>query len=134
MKKASRPRTSRTRDLVLYFVIGIGVVAAALVLAFNTKPGTENPAKWFGFGLFSLILIGVGMKEGRQFWHLRAFWMGFGLVFMVHLLVFVPLLRSVRHVPAIYFVPVYLFEIPLLGYTVDWFMENFGSDKKRRDR
>jgi len=134
MKKPRPSVISRVRDIIVYALIGVGVVAVALAVADNARPGAESPAKWYGFILFTAGLFGISLKEGRPFWGVRAFWMGFGLVFVLHLLVFIPLLRALGHVPAIYFVPVYLFEIPVLGHTVDWFLENFGTDKKRRGR
>ena len=81
-------RRNRVRDLLLYVVIAILVVAMIGVYAVHeAKPGGARslPLKGLGFVGTSAIVFGYAIRACRPFWRMHKFWLLLTVFFIVHL-------------------------------------------------
>jgi hypothetical protein len=113
---ATRRATSgRVRDLMLYCVISLLIVAFALLFAFHqAKTGGSPylPLKWIGFVGMSAIVFGYTIRNNRANWAKSKFW---------GLLVFFAVLHSILGLVILLQTPV----VPMLFYGIATGIEYF---------
>jgi hypothetical protein len=81
-------KSRKPRDMLLYVLIGILVVASAWVFAVheaNTGGSPNLPLKWLGFGGMTAVVFGYAIRAGRREWRKRRFWLLLGAFGAVHL-------------------------------------------------
>lgn len=104
------------RRFFLYVGIALAVLilfAAAIVLSKGAL-GRVSGA-WMAPVVFTLCLFWVVVRQSRAYWRRLGFWLAIAGLLVVHLLVFVCILRAYPQWRAIWFVPVLIVEGGLFG-------------------
>lgn len=103
----------RTLEIALEIAVGVSVVAGVYFWATH-MPGREPPVKWIALGLNTAVLFGYPLywfratRKGARFW---ACWAGF---LLLHLGVFIPVLRQSVRWPLVLFVVTTVVEFLLI--------------------
>jgi hypothetical protein len=108
------PLMGKLRELGLYIIVAIGVIAGGLALAAFTS------YEWYSFILFSALLAVVLAKmywQARRVWRL---WLLLALFMIAHTGVYVAVLQRVPNWPTISYVITGPLEIMLFA-TIAWF-------------
>lgn len=100
-----------------------------------TAPVHSHPiliiVEWGGLSLNTAILYGYAVKNGRRFWRNWGFWFATVSVLILHLLVFIVILRRVDHWGALWFLPMYPIELGILSVACDWAVQRTGKASRR---
>jgi hypothetical protein len=100
----------------LYVGIALAVLivfAAAIVLSKGAVGRVSGT--WMALVVFTLCLFWVVVRQSRAYWRRLGFWLAIAGLSVVHLLVFVAILRAYPQWRAIWFVPVVIVEGGLFG-------------------
>jgi hypothetical protein len=115
----------RIRDLLLYCLIGILLVAVGGVYAVHQgRLGQTSglPLKWLGFGIMTALVFGNAIRHSEPFWRSRRFWGLLAVFSILHFgFGFVVLLR-LRQVGLIEFLVATLIENALLNACLGRFL------------
>ena len=79
---------ARSRDFVLYVVIGIAAVGATIWWTFHeAKVGSSPtwPMKWLAFAALTGIAFGYAIRGQRPNWRKPKFWAAVGVLAVAHL-------------------------------------------------
>lgn len=91
----------RVVDFVFYVAIAVAIVIAVLLWASHTRG--ELNLKWVGLVVITPITFGYAIRDTKEFWKKRLYWLVTGLLLLVHLAVYIPVLRDVDQVPLLWF-------------------------------
>lgn len=109
-----KPMRSRTRDFLLYVLIGLLVVAAAILCGiYYVNPATAG--KWIDFAIMSAFIFGNAIRYSKSLWTLRRFWWALASFLLVHLIVGFAVLKRFPTVRLIDFVVVGVAEYLMLN-------------------
>jgi hypothetical protein len=95
---------ARSRDFVLYILVGLGVVLAFSMLALGPREYWPDD-KWVPFALVTALLFGYPVRWYRRFLRSAKFWtlhLGFMLFHLVGWILF---LRSINRFPYFWYAP-----------------------------
>ena len=96
--------------------VGIGLyVLAVLAVGIVLSKGAKVPSAWLALAVFTSGLFWVTIRQSRAYWRRLGFWLAIAGLLVVHLLVFVPILRVYPEWRGIWFVPVIIVEGGLFG-------------------
>jgi hypothetical protein len=97
--------------LFLYVGIALAVLAvfAAAIVLSKGAVGCV-PGAWMALAVFTCGLFWVTIKQSRAYWRRLGFWLAIVGLLVVHLLVFVAILRAYPQWRQIWFVPVVIVE------------------------
>jgi hypothetical protein len=73
-----RNRLGRVRDFLLYVVVGLGMVAAVVLLAVFTRIVPDSLFKWLGFAAMTALVFGDTIRTSRRWWGQPRFWLLLG--------------------------------------------------------
>jgi hypothetical protein len=102
------------RRFLLYIGIALAVLAvfaAGIVLS----KGAKVPSGWFALAMFTSGLFWVTIRQSRAYWPRLGFWLAIAGLLVVHLMVFVAVLRAYTQWRGIWFMPVVIIEGGLFG-------------------
>ena len=113
------PLSTRILNLILEGLklvsIAIAVLLVIAVAIFvSAKTGITIPKRWFGFCIWTILLIWFVQRLGKHHRSNRTFWLAFGGLLVVHVLVFVIVLRRFTEWGLGWFMPVFLVEAPAM--------------------
>ena len=113
------PLSTRIVNLILEGLKLFGfALAALLVIAVaifvSAKTGITIPKRWFGFCVWTTLLIWFVQRLCKHHRRNRMFWLAFGGLLMVHTLVFIVVLRSITDWGLGWFAPVFIVEAPIM--------------------
>jgi len=107
----------RIRDFVIYVLIGVGVVAFIMVLAFNRDFfHPEQIARWGGLVLYTPVIFGAVIQQHRQFWKQAAFWVTIAILLLLHIAAFSMLLQRVQEWRIVWYGLAGVFEGPAMMF------------------
>src|SRR5579884_1609144 len=105
----------RLLDFLAYIAIALAIGFAIIWYAHYGDPhGGEKLAKWGGLAGNTALLYGAAVKAYGAAWRNWRFWAALLALLDAHLTVFVLVLTHVEHWKAVWFLPMYLIEAPLL--------------------
>lgn len=131
--RTSRARLKRLRDVSLYVLVGLAVVAAALLYAPYHRPGNDGIIdKWVGLTFNTLVLFGYTIRRSRSLWRIPSFWICLTALFAVHLLGFIWILLHVDTWRLIWFIGMYPLETPLINLAILWTTEKYPGSRLPR--
>ena len=109
----------RIRSLILEGLKLSGIALAALVVIavaifVSIKTGITIPKRWFGFCVWTGLLIWFVQRLCKHHRRNSKFWLAFGGLLVVHISVFVVVLRSMTDWGLGWFAPVFLVEAPIM--------------------
>lgn len=90
------------RDLLLYVVIAVGVLASAWMYGVHqaaTSTTVELPVKWIGFAGMTVLMLWYIISAARRLWKIPTFWATLVVFGVVHLVAGILVLRNVGQVP-----------------------------------
>jgi len=116
----------RKRDLLLYVLIGVGLVVASALVAVFTKVDIDSMFKWLGFIGATGIAFGDAIRTNRRHWRTRRLWLLLGIFLLVECALVIPLLSTVTQFPAIYWALFLPFNAGVLAAYVAFFMDMRG--------
>jgi len=98
-------RLRRLGDLVIYTLIGLGIVAAAVAFA-TQNPKTKLPdAKWLGLIIFTPVTFGYAIHSSRRKRRSRkSYWGTVAVLLASHIGVYVLVLSHVEHFGMIWYI------------------------------
>ena len=99
---------------LLYVGIALGVLATFAAVIILSK-GAKVPSEWVGLAVFTSCLFWVTVRQSRAYWHRFGFWLAISGLFVVHLLLFIAILRAYPLWREIWFVPIIIVEGGLFG-------------------
>jgi tellurite resistance protein TehA-like permease len=116
-------RKSRVRDLILYLLISLTVVAAVIGYA---ESGLNWNAfmKWGVLALFTAFLLYQLIKMGRPLWREKAFWALTAAFLSIHLLGFALLLNRVENFKPVWFALIIFAEFRAFSLGLRWMIEH----------
>jgi hypothetical protein len=120
-----RPRSNRLRDIFLYVMIGLLLVAVVSLYAiYQAKSGGPPglPLKWLGFGGMTLIVFGYAIRYYKFLWASGRFWTLLSSFWVVHSLVAIGILVRVRAIPLAVYAVLTLIEYAILRAYIDRFV------------
>ncbi len=98
----------------LYVGIALAVLAVfAAVIVFSK--GAKLPSGWLALGVFTSCLFWITIRQSRAYWGRPGFWLATTGLLVVHLLLFIAVLRAYPQWRGIWFVPVIIAEGGLFG-------------------
>ncbi|MFZ0293285.1 MAG: hypothetical protein WAL52_06740 [Candidatus Sulfotelmatobacter sp.] len=102
--------------LFLYIGIALAVLAlfAAAIILSKGAVG-RVPGAWMALAMFTCGLFWVTIRQSRAYWRCLGFWLAITGLLVVHLLVFVAILRAYPQWREIWFLPVMIVEGALFG-------------------
>jgi len=133
-------KAQRARDFVIYIMVGLAVAVGTVWYGFHFKTHkTETLGKWIGFSGITAILFGYAIRAHwralRQgwFWTVpcpsRAALREISLLFSVHLVGFIFVLRLTQHWPLLWFIFVY----PIENFLLVWVLSASSGLWRRRE-
>jgi len=113
------PQSVRIRSLILEGLKLFGIALAALVVIavaifVSIKTGITIPKRWFGFCVWTGLLIWFVQRLCKHHRRNSKFWLAFGGLLVVHISVFVVVLRSITAWGLGWFAPVFIVEAPIM--------------------
>jgi len=104
------------RRSLLYLGIALASLAVfALIFLLSVRSGLSVPFPWVMLGVFSGVLVFCMLKYFRPFWNRPALWLCCAGVLVVHLAIFIPILRSYPEFRPVWFVPIVIVEAAAAG-------------------
>jgi hypothetical protein len=120
------------RRLVLYF--GLAVVSLAifsLIVFLSVRTHIVVPFRWVGLAGFAGALLFAIIKTNREYWNLPAFWLICAGILIVHLAVFIPVLRAYPDFRFIWWVPIVIAEGAFFGALCELLLIRTGRSSRR---
>ena len=122
--RQSRSSSIRVLDFTLEALKLFGIAIAALLLLtvavfVSAKTGIVVPKRWFGLCVWTGVLIWVVYRICKHHRRKTKFWLVFGGLFMVHVLAFIVVLRSVTDWRLGWFMPIFLVEAPAVVMVIE---------------
>jgi hypothetical protein len=114
----------RIGDFAAYLVIALAVGFSVIWFGYHSQG-------WGGLTLNTAILYGFFISWSKRVWRAWGFWLSTVSVLMLHLLVFIVILRQVDHWGALCFLPMYPVEIAVLSIACDWAVQLPGNPPHR---
>ena len=113
------PFSKRFLNLVLEGLKLFGIALAALLLIaiavfISVKSGIRIPKRWFGFCVWTSLLIWFVYRHCKRNRRDTKFWLAFAGLLVVHVMAFIVVLRAVPDWGLGWFVPVFLVEAPIM--------------------
>lgn len=112
-QSANHRLRGRVRDYVLYVAIAFAFLGAVFVV--EGKWGHEAFIRWGGLTGFTAALFAFFVKENREYFRERRFWMLTAALLVVHLTAFAIVLTHVEEWKLMWFM-VMVFEYPVFLY------------------
>ena len=119
-------KSTRTRDMLLYVLVAILIVAAAWMFAIheaNTGGSPNLPLKWLGFAGMTAVVFGYSIRACRREWRRERFWLLLSTFGAVHLFLGVFLIARASVVPLLIYAvltgPEYVLLAAYLGFVLD---------------
>lgn len=106
----------------LLFYLGLAVaslVILSLIFAVSISMHVTLPLRWVMLAAFTGVLLFTMVKTDRAYWNRPVFWLICVGVLVVHLTVFIPILRSYREFRSVWWVPIVLVEASVFGPLCD---------------
>jgi len=100
--------------LFLYIGIALAVLAVFAVVIVLIK-GPKISGEWIGLGVYTSGLFWVIIRQSREYWRRPGFWLAIAGLLVVHLLVFLAILRAHPQWRMIWFMPIVIVEGGLFG-------------------
>jgi len=104
--------------VVQRFLLYVGIALAVLAVfavGIVLSQGAKVPSAWLALAVFTSGLFWVTIKQSRAYWSSLGFWLAIGGLLVVHLLVFIAVLRAYPQWRGIWFMPVVIVEGGLFG-------------------
>jgi hypothetical protein len=98
----------------LYVGIALVVLAVFAVVIVLSK-GAKLPSGWLALGVFTSCLFWITIRQSRAYWNRPGFWLATIGLLLVHLLLFIAILRGYPQWRGIWFVPIIIVEGGLFG-------------------
>src|SRR5947209_17514807 len=119
-------KSGRIKDWLLYLFIAVLVVTSLWLFAIHqaqTGSSAGLPLKWMGFVGMSAIVFGGAIRDSRQLWTRRRFWISITIFLALHCGLWIILLLRAPVVPMLLYAmwtgPEYLLLAAYLGYFAD---------------
>lgn len=100
--------------LFLYVGIALAVLALFAIVIVGSK-GAKIPSAWLALAVFTSCLFWITIRQSRAYWHRFGFWVAIAGLLVVHLLLFIAILRGYPQWREIWFVPIIIVEGGLFG-------------------
>lgn len=100
--------------LFLYVGIALAVLTVFAVVIVLSK-GAKIPSGWLALAVFTSCLFWITIRQSRAYWGRLGFWLAIAGLLVVHLLLFISILRGYPQWREIWFVPVIIVEGGLFG-------------------
>lgn len=119
------------RDFVIYVLAGLLWAGAALAEAAYLPPSSRIDVKWLGFAGATLVSFGyaihalIKLRLSRN----RHVWLSLSFMLLIHLTVFILVLRNVDRVPLIYFGFLPAIQIPIIVSVLSWIVKMYSKAK-----
>lgn len=120
---ARRTRMGELRDLILYVLIGIGVLLVLWALTEFTRIDDDSLSKWLGLGFVTPCVLGEGIRANRRHWKNRRFWLLLALFFIVQTAAAIPVFLTVARFKAIYWGLFFVIDCGLLAAYLAYFLD-----------
>jgi hypothetical protein len=99
-----------------FLYVGIALVVLAVFAAVIVlSKGAKLPSAWLALGVFTSCLFWITIRQSRAYWGRPGFWLATTGLLVVHLLLFIAVLRGYPQWRGIWFVPVIIAEGGLFG-------------------
>jgi hypothetical protein len=99
-----------------FLYVGIALVVLAVFAAvIILSKGAKLPSEWLALGVFTSCLFWITIRQSRAYWGRPGFWLATSGLLVVHLLLFIAVLRGYPQWRGIWFVPVIIAEGGLFG-------------------
>jgi hypothetical protein len=121
-RQQAQKRHSRLRDLTLYVSIALAVVIAGFLYAVYSGSGSdERLFMWIAFSLNTLILFGYSVRRHDLLNRRILFpWGVITALSLIHLSIWISVLRHVQHVGLVWFLVMYPIEEPIIDKVLSW--------------
>jgi hypothetical protein len=104
------------KRLLLFLVLAFAFVASlALVIFGKVQIGLGIDRQWIALGIFTGVLLFGVVKSYRRYWGRVTFWFTCAGILVLHLAIFVPILRSYPEFPPFWYVPILIVEASVIG-------------------
>ena len=113
--------------LKLFGIALVALLLIAIVIFLSVKTGIIIPKRWFGFCVWTGVLIWVVCRLCQRHRRKTKFWLAFVGLFVLHVLAFVAVLRSVTDWRLGWFMPVFLVEAPIIVVLLETFVAEKSS-------
>jgi len=121
----------RACDFAVYILIGITVSLGIVWYAWsNDGGGTEPIGKWIGLGGATAIVFGYAIRTHRLLVQRLSFWLVILVLLVIHLSIFIVILKRVEHWKILWFVLAY----PVEDIAIDGALSLTGHSVPGRDR
>ena len=107
------------------FYLGLAVASLAilsLIFAVSVSEHVTLPFRWVMLAAFTAVLLFTMVKTDRAYWNRPLFWLICAGVLLVHLAVFIPVLRSYPEFRLVWWVPIIVIEASVFGPICDLFL------------
>jgi hypothetical protein len=108
-------------------LFGIAVsclIVFALIIIVSIKHGIVIPHQWFALSVWTGFMIWVICRQYRPYLKHATFWLTLLSLMLVHTFAFIAILRRFPEWPMIWYWPVTLFEVPLMGVALNAILMN----------
>lgn len=125
-------RSHRVRDFFLYIVIGVAVVAVAILLGVHqakTGQPSDVPFKWIAFALNTAFVFGSSLKATRSWLRKPKLWALSAVFLLIHGTIGGLVVSRFERIPLIWYVPVDAAEITFFIQAMAW---AFAEDQPRK--
>ena len=110
-------------------VASLAVFSLIFILSIHTH--IVVPFPWVGFAEFAGVLIFVIIKTDREYWNRPAFWMICAGLLIVHLAIFIPVLRTYPEFKLVWWVPIVIAEASVFGIICDMLLMRTARSSRR---
>jgi hypothetical protein len=115
---------SQVRDAILYFVIALAIVGAALVIGiYDADHGlsSDRQMQWIAAGIFTCLTFGLVIKTNLKLWRFNKFLTLLLALFLVHTLVLIWIVRiglknSPTAIPLVLYMFISILEVGVFNY------------------
>jgi FlaA1/EpsC-like NDP-sugar epimerase len=115
---------SQARDAILYFVIALAIVGAALVIGiYDADHGlsSDRQMQWIAAGIFTCLIFGLVIKTNHKLWRLNKFLALLLALLLVHTLIIIWIVRvalanSPTRIPLVLYMFISILEVGVFNY------------------
>jgi hypothetical protein len=108
------------------FYLGLAIASLAIFsLIFAISMHVTLPFRWVTMAVFTGILLFTLVKIKRPYWKRRLFWLICTGVLVVHLAIFVPILRSYPGFRLVWWIPILTVEAAVFSVISDLLMLHY---------
>jgi hypothetical protein len=118
----------------LFLYLGLALASLAiftLIFILSIRTHIVIPFRWVGLAGFAGVLMFAIIKTDEEYWNRPAFWLICVGVLVVHLAVFIPVLRSYPEFRLAWWVPIVIAEAAVFGVMCDMLLMRTTRSSRR---